>query len=41
MIYFEQKIKIFTLENNIISKNTVIIIPAKMAKQNILNVEVG
>ena len=29
MIYFEQKIKIFTLENNIISKNTVIIIPAE------------
>ena len=26
MVYFEQKIKIFTLENNIISKNTVICI---------------
>ena len=32
---------IFTLENNIINKNTVIIIHAKIAKYNIFNVEVG
>ena len=42
MIYLTLTEKsIFTLKNNIINKNTVIIIQAKMAKYNIFNVEVG